>query len=140
MKTRHLFTPSVPAIQALCFLEKVREARGVMIYTIFFQELSLHAKLRKIQLDNSTAVAGASYTWTAPSGSSISSGTNSQNAVGQGSGTYTLNVLSSAGCPYSATLSANVNTTTPTASATNGTLTCAQTSTVLIGEIGRAHV
>ena len=58
MKTRHLFTPSVPAIQALCFLEKVREARGVMIYTIFFQELSLHAKLRKIQLDNSTAVAG----------------------------------------------------------------------------------
>ena len=82
---------------------------------------------------NSTAVAGANYTWTAPGGSSISSGTNSQNAVGQGSGTYTLNVLSSAGCTYSTTLATNINTTVPTASASNGTLTCAQTSTILVG-------
>ena len=82
---------------------------------------------------NSTAVAGANYTWTAPGGSSIASGTNSQNAIGQGSGTYTLNVMSAAGCSYSTTLATNINTTVPTASATNGTLTCAQTSTVLVG-------
>ncbi len=78
-------------------------------------------------------MAGASYTWTAPGGSSISSGVNSQNAVGQGSGTYTLTVMSTAGCTYSTTLATNINTTVPTASATNGTLTCAQTSTILTG-------
>lgn len=82
---------------------------------------------------NST-LAGQSYTWTAPSGSSISGGTaNNQNAVGQGSGTYTLSVLSPAGCSYSTTLAANINTTTPSASASGGTLTCAQTSTILVG-------
>lgn len=78
-------------------------------------------------------LAAQSYTWTAPSGSSISSGTNSQNAVGQGSGTYTLHVMSAAGCSYSTTLATNINTTVPTASASNGTLTCSQTSTVLVG-------
>lgn len=80
-----------------------------------------------------SSLAGASYTWTAPGGSSISIGTNSQNAIGQGSGTYTLNVMSAAGCTYSTTLATNINTTVPTASATNGTLTCAQTSTILVG-------
>ena len=80
-----------------------------------------------------SSLAGASYTWTAPGGSSISSGTNAQNAIGQGSGTYTLHVMSAAGCTYSTTLATNTNTTVPTASATNGTLTCAQTSTVLVG-------
>ena len=82
---------------------------------------------------NSTTVAGANYTWTAPGGSSITSGTNSPNAIGQGLGTYTLLVQSSAGCTYTTTLAANVNTTTPSASASGGTLTCAITSTVLNG-------
>lgn len=81
-----------------------------------------------------SSLAGQNYTWTAPGGSSISGGTtNNQNAIGQGAGTYTLNILSPAGCSYSTTLAANVNTTTPTGSATGGTLTCAQTSTVLVG-------
>lgn len=81
-----------------------------------------------------TATAGATYTWTAPGSSSIFGGTaNNQNAIGQGAGTYTLNVLSAAGCTYSATIVANVNMTTPTASATGGTLTCTNTSTVLVG-------
>jgi|GEM_PF-613847 len=81
-----------------------------------------------------SSLSGQSYTWTAPSGSSISGGTaNSQNAIGQGAGTYTLLVQSSAGCNYTTTLAANINTTTPSASATGGTLTCAQTSTVLVG-------
>lgn len=81
-----------------------------------------------------SSLAGQSYTWTAPSGSSIFGGTtNNQNAVGQGTGTYTLLVQSSAGCTYTTTLAANVNTITPSASATGGTLTCAITSTVLTG-------
>jgi gliding motility-associated-like protein len=81
-----------------------------------------------------SSLAGQSYTWTAPGGSSISGGTaNNQNAIGQGLGTYTLLVLSPAGCSYTTTLAANVNTTTPSASATGGTLTCAQTSTILVG-------
>lgn len=81
-----------------------------------------------------SSLSGQSYTWTAPSGSSISGGTtNSQNAIGQGSGTYTLLVMSSAGCTFTTTLAANINTTTPSASASGGTLTCAQTSTVLVG-------
>lgn len=83
---------------------------------------------------NSTAVSGASYTWTAPGGSSIFGGTaNNQNAIGQGAGTYTLNVVSSASCPYTTTLATNINTTTPSASSTGGTLTCTQTSVVLVG-------
>ncbi|MDF2451365.1 MAG: hypothetical protein K0S26_869 [Bacteroidota bacterium] len=79
-------------------------------------------------------LSGQSYTWTAPGGSSMSGGTaNSQNAIGQGPGTYTLTVLSPSGCAYSTTLAANVNMTTPSASATGGTLTCAVTSITLTG-------
>ena len=62
---------------------------------------------------NST-LAGMNYTWTAPSGSSISGSANLQNAVGQGLGTYTLNISSAAGCTYSTTIAAIQNTTAPT--------------------------
>jgi gliding motility-associated-like protein len=81
-----------------------------------------------------SSLAGQNYTWTAPAGSSVSGGTaNNQNAIGQGPGTYTLHVMSSAGCSYSTTLAANINTTAPTSSASGGTLTCSQTSVVLNG-------
>lgn len=80
-----------------------------------------------------SSLSGQSYTWTPPSGSSIFSGTNSQNAIGQGSGTYTLLIMSPAGCTNTTTLATNINTTTPSASAVGGTLTCAQTSTILVG-------
>lgn len=63
---------------------------------------------------NST-LAGMSYTWTAPGGSSITGSPNLQSAVGQGLGTYTLTILSPAGCTYhSTTVAAIQNTTTPT--------------------------
>lgn len=75
--------------------------------------------------------ASMNYTWTAPGGSSISSGTNSQNAVGSGSGTYTLNVQDpSNGCSKTATVAAVINTVQPAASAgTTGSVTCS-TSTI----------
>jgi gliding motility-associated-like protein len=81
-----------------------------------------------------SSLSGASYTWTAPGGSSIIGGTtNNQNATGQGIGIYTLQVMNSFGCTSTATIAANINTLTPTASATGGTLTCATTSTILTG-------
>lgn len=83
-----------------------------------------------IQL-NGTPAAGVTYTWSAPGGSSIVSGTNSQNAIGSGAGVYTLTVRSlSSGCPNSATVAAIVNTVAPIPTAsTSGTITCS-TSTV----------
>lgn len=80
---------------------------------------------------NST-LAGANYTWTPPSGSSVS-GINNQNTIGYGAGTYTLDVQSNAGCTYSTTLSVPIDTLHPSASATNGTITCITTSAVLTG-------
>jgi len=79
---------------------------------------------------NST-LAGMNYTWTAPSGSNVSSGTNSQNAIGTGAGTYSLAVVNPInGCPYNTTAIATQNTAPPTTTASvTGTITCV-TSTV----------
>lgn len=82
-----------------------------------------------------STLAGANYTWTAPSGSSISSGTNLQNSVGQGLGTYTLMVQDAVnGCTATAVTSANQNTTTPTVSMpSTQTITCASPTVTLMG-------
>ncbi|MBP7808338.1 MAG: gliding motility-associated C-terminal domain-containing protein [Bacteroidia bacterium] len=80
----------------------------------------------------STPSSGVTYTWTAPGGSSITGGVNSQNTTGSGAGTYTVRVTDAVnGCTNIATVAALINTTTPTgvgASAT-GSVTCS-TSTV----------
>lgn len=80
--------------------------------------------------------AGMSYTWTAPVGSSITGGINSQNTTGSGPGTYTVKVQSAVnGCTANATVSALINTTPPTgvnASATSS-ITCASTTFSLTG-------
>ncbi|MBC7694491.1 MAG: gliding motility-associated C-terminal domain-containing protein [Burkholderiales bacterium] len=83
---------------------------------------------------NST-LAGMNYTWTAPGGSSISGSPNLQGAVGQGLGTYTLNILSPAGCSYSTTVAAIQNTTAPTSvnAGTNQTLICGVPTVTLSG-------
>lgn len=87
-----------------------------------------------IQL-NGTPASGVTYTWSAPGGSSIISGTNTQNAIGSGVGVYTLTVRSlSSGCPNSATVAAIVNTVAPIPTAsTSGTLTCSTNSVSLNG-------
>ncbi len=87
-----------------------------------------------IQL-NGTPAAGVSYTWSAPSGSSISSGVSSQNAVGSGPGTYTLTVRSlSSACLNSATVVANQNTIAPIPTANpSSSLTCSNTVITLNG-------
>jgi gliding motility-associated-like protein len=83
---------------------------------------------------NST-LAGMSYTWTAPGGSSITGSPNLQSAVGQGLGTYTLTILSPAGCTYSTTVAAIQNTTTPTSvnAGPTQTLICGVATVTLTG-------
>ena len=81
----------------------------------------------------SASPAGLSYTWTAPGGSSIISGVNSENAVGSGGGTYTV-TASSGGCVTSTAVNVTSNTTPPTASSSaGGVLTCATTNINLSG-------
>ncbi len=71
--------------------------------------------------------SGGTYTWTAPSGSSITGGVNNGNTTGSGPGTYTL-VFQSAtnGCTAQATASAPFNTVVPTgiSATSSGTVTC----------------
>lgn len=72
-----------------------------------------------------TPAAGVTYTWTAPSGSSILSGANSQNAIGAGAGTYSIFVQStSSGCTNGATVAVNQNTVTPTVALTTTSISC----------------
>jgi hypothetical protein len=87
-----------------------------------------------IQL-NGTLASGVTYSWSAPSGSSISSGALSQNAIGSGPGTYTLTVRSlSNGCPNSATAVANQNTIAPIPTANpSSSLTCSNSVITLNG-------
>ena len=83
-----------------------------------------------------SSLAGMNYTWTAPGGSSIASGSSLQNAVGQGLGTYTLNVMNPVNnCTYSTTIAAIQNTTTPTSvnAGTNQTLICGVPTVTLSG-------
>lgn len=74
--------------------------------------------------------AGMNYTWTAPAGSSITGGTNSQNATGSGPGTYTVRVVNPAnGCSSSTVIAAQINTVAPVTSAgTSGSITCNNTT------------
>ncbi len=84
---------------------------------------------------NSTNIAGASYTWSAPAGSSVNApGSNVNNTIGDGAGTYTLDVLSAQGCSFSTTASVSTNTTQPTVSAgSSQTLICGAASVTLTG-------
>lgn len=83
----------------------------------------------------SSTLAGMNYTWTAPGGSSISGSPNLQNAVGQGLGTYTLNITSPAGCSYSTTIAAIQNTIAPTSvnAGVNQVLICGVPTVTLSG-------
>lgn len=83
---------------------------------------------------NST-LAGVNYTWTAPSGSSISSGVNSQNAIGSGTGTYTLTIVDpSNGCSFETTALVGTDLSTPTGvdAGLSQTLTCLPGSSVTL--------
>ncbi|MBK6984029.1 MAG: T9SS type A sorting domain-containing protein [Bacteroidetes bacterium] len=87
-----------------------------------------------VQLSGNPA-AGVTYTWAAPGGSSIASGVNTQNAIGNGHGTYTLIVtMISSGCSSSKTVTATQNTVTPTSNAgLDQSLTCASPTVTLNG-------
>ncbi len=81
----------------------------------------------------STNPAGMTYTWTAPAGSSIVGGMNSQNALGAGPGTYSVLVQSPLnGCASMATVAAVTNTTAPIITiGTTNTLICIPQSATL---------
>ncbi|MBI3518145.1 MAG: gliding motility-associated C-terminal domain-containing protein [Bacteroidetes bacterium] len=85
-----------------------------------------------------SSLSGMNYTWTAPSTGNISSGVNSQNAIGSGIGIYSLTVIDpSNGCSYATTASVTDNTITPTgvSAGSNQTLTCSSSSVSLTGSV-----
>ncbi|MBS1650413.1 MAG: gliding motility-associated C-terminal domain-containing protein [Bacteroidetes bacterium] len=86
-------------------------------------------------MSNTVALNGGpsalSYTWSGPS---IVSGVNSQNAVANAPGNYTLLVKGSNGCTNTAVAIVGNNLTTPTVSAgSNQTITCAAPTVTLNG-------
>ncbi|MBC7695306.1 MAG: gliding motility-associated C-terminal domain-containing protein [Burkholderiales bacterium] len=65
-----------------------------------------------------SSLAGANYTWTAPSTGAVIAGTNNQNAVGQGPGIYSLTTSNATtGCSISSTIQI-----LPSAASPNGTV------------------
>ena len=84
---------------------------------------------------NST-LSGMNYTWTAPSGGSVTS-SSTQTTVANGVGNYTLAVINpSNGCTYTTTTTVTQNTATPVLSAgPSQTLTCASPSVALNGTV-----
>lgn len=79
---------------------------------------------------NST-LSGMNYTWTAPSGGSVSTASTQATTASGAAGIYTISVVDPAnGCSYTTTTAVTQNTAVPTSSASStGTLTCV-TSTV----------
>ena len=88
-----------------------------------------------INLNSTLSGPGITYTWTAPSGSSISGSPFTQNTTGQGLGTYTLNIKGPGGCTYSTSIAAIQNTTTPTSVSAGATqsLICGVSTVTLVG-------
>lgn len=75
--------------------------------------------------------AALTYTWSGPS---FSGGTNSQNAVANSAGSYTLSVTGANGCTNTAVTTVGTNTTAPAATASLATvITCTSTSATLQG-------
>ncbi|MBS1652942.1 MAG: gliding motility-associated C-terminal domain-containing protein [Bacteroidetes bacterium] len=81
-----------------------------------------------------------SYTWTAPSSGTITSGQNSgvSNVNASASGNYTISVTNLInGCTSTSVIAANINTTAPTATAaTSGTVTCISNAVNLTAQSG----
>jgi gliding motility-associated-like protein len=86
-------------------------------------------------LTGSSTASPVNYSWTGPTSGNPagSTPTNSNTTVNAG-GTYTLVVTNPVNsCTNSAVVSITQNTTVPSASAIGGTLSCANTSTTLVG-------
>lgn len=81
---------------------------------------------------------GLTYSWTAPAGSSITSGGTSSSATGSGGGTYSVIVTGTNGCSApAATVAVNTNTTAPTQTAiASQSLTCSSSSVNIVGNPG----
>jgi gliding motility-associated-like protein len=88
----------------------------------------------------SASPGGMNYSWAAPAGSSITSGSTSQNATGSGGGTYTVTVTDPiGGCSSSNVVTVSSNQTPPSVSASaGGVLTCSTPNVTLSGSSGSA--
>lgn len=86
----------------------------------------------------SSGPSGMNYTWTAPGGSSITGGVNSQTTTGSGSGTYSVTVQNPVnGCSSSSVVTASTNTTLPSPSiSSTPTITCASPTVMLTSPTG----
>jgi hypothetical protein len=83
-----------------------------------------------VQLMGSSSTGGVSWDWTGPNGFSSTL----QNPMATDPGTYTLTVTNPTnGCTSSATATVAIDTVSPGANATGGTLTCTTTSVQLMG-------
>jgi gliding motility-associated-like protein len=85
---------------------------------------------------NSTLIA-MNYTWTAPSGGSVTSA-NTQSTSISGAGDYTLTVVNpSNGCSFTTSITASQNTVNPNglSAGNNQTLSCSSSSVTLTGTI-----
>jgi len=87
-----------------------------------------------------SSLSGVSYTWSAPSTGTITN-PNSQNAVTNGIGIYTLTTKNTAnGCTFTATTSVTQNTVQPTVNAgLTKTLTCVSPSVSLTGTVSPSN-
>ena len=83
-----------------------------------------------VTLSGSSSVPGATYSWSGPN----SFASTSQNPVVSVTGTYALTVTNTTnGCTSTATANVGIDTTSPGASATGGTITCSNGSVTLAG-------
>ncbi len=81
----------------------------------------------------SSSTSGVTYTWVAPSGSSISSGGNTASASGSGGGTYTLNVTNAVnGCTNTNVVAVTTQTVKPIAVINSTPVITCTTPTVTI--------
>ncbi|MBK7667436.1 MAG: gliding motility-associated C-terminal domain-containing protein [Sphingobacteriaceae bacterium] len=94
-----------------------------------------------LTINLTNTLTGATYTWTAPGGSSITGGVNNQNTTGSGAGTYTVRVTDAVnGCTNIATVAALVNTVAPVTSAgTTGSITCTNSAINLTSTLAGAN-
>ncbi|MFY7884319.1 MAG: beta strand repeat-containing protein, partial [Dolichospermum sp.] len=91
----------------------------------------LNCTLTSVNASATTTTSPVNYNWT---GLGITAGGTTSTPTINAGGTYNYTVTNTTnGCQTTGSVAVSQNTTVPSASATGGTLTCANTSTILVG-------